>query len=101
MHTGANTRSSTLPVALGTGLPVVAIRGVETDDLFIDGVNVLFADRLSGDSFAAAVLALAERNASGRTALTGRGGAVRRTSALGQIGDQLLAEIDGNPGRAS
>jgi glycosyltransferase involved in cell wall biosynthesis len=59
MNTGANTRSSTLPVAMGTGLPVVAIRGAETDaDLFRDGDNISFADALTGDAFARAALAI-------------------------------------------
>ncbi len=59
MTTGANTRSSTLPVAMGTGLPTVAIRGSETDaDLFRDGDNISFADALTGEAFARAVLAI-------------------------------------------
>ncbi len=59
MTTGANTRSSTLPVAMGTGLPTVAIRGSETDaDLFRDGDNISFADALTGEAFARAALAI-------------------------------------------
>ncbi len=58
METGANTRSSTLPLALGSGVPVVATRGRDTDDVFQDGRNVLFADSFSGDAFAACVLRL-------------------------------------------
>jgi glycosyltransferase involved in cell wall biosynthesis len=54
METGANTRSSTLPLALGSGLPVVATRGAETDDLFVDRENVVMADAMQGDAFAAA-----------------------------------------------
>jgi len=101
MHTGANTRSSTLPVALGTGLPVVAIRGVETDDLFVDGVNVMFADRLSGDSFAAAVLALAERSDLAERLSQGAVALYDAHLRWDRIGDQLLAEIDGKSSRAS
>lgn len=56
MNTGANTRSSTLPVALASGIPVVAVRGPDTDDVFTDGDNVVFADRLDGPSFAAAAM---------------------------------------------
>jgi glycosyltransferase involved in cell wall biosynthesis len=94
MHTGANTRSSTLPVALGTGLPVVATRGVETDDLFVDGVNVMFADRLSGDSFAAAVLAIAERNDLAERLSQGALALYDAHLRWDKIGDQLLAAID-------
>ncbi|MFL5304561.1 MAG: glycosyltransferase family 4 protein [Polyangia bacterium] len=59
MDTGANSRSSTLPLALGTGLPVVAISGAETDpDLFRDGENILFAPELAGRAFGDAALRL-------------------------------------------
>jgi glycosyltransferase involved in cell wall biosynthesis len=94
MQTGANTRSSTLPVALGTGLPVVAFRGVETDDLFVDGDNLLFADRLSGDGFAAAVLRIAEDDE--LAARLSRGATALYESHLrwDKIADRLLAEID-------
>jgi len=55
--TGANTRSCTLPVALGTGLPVVAIAGLETDaDLFRDGETLLVARSLDAPAFAEGVL---------------------------------------------
>jgi glycosyltransferase involved in cell wall biosynthesis len=57
METGANTRSGTLPSALGSGLPTVAIRDRETDlDLFRDGENVVFARALTGPAFAEAAL---------------------------------------------
>ncbi len=75
MDTGANTRSSTLPVALGSGVPVVATRGAETDDIFQDGRNVLFARSLSGEAFSESVLrllrepALAARVSQGAKAL--------------------------------
>jgi hypothetical protein len=59
MSTGATTRSGTLPAALGSGLPIVAIRGAETDDeLFRDGDNVAFAEALTGPAFADAALRL-------------------------------------------
>ena len=51
--TGANTRSSTLPGALfGARIPTVAVRGIETDTLFRDGDNIVFAEELSGPAFA-------------------------------------------------
>ena len=59
MGTGANTRSSTLPGALGSGIPTVAVRGFETDlALFRDGENVAFADEMTGPAFATAALRL-------------------------------------------
>jgi glycosyltransferase involved in cell wall biosynthesis len=68
MNTGANTRSGTLPVALGAGLPVVAIDGAETDHpLFRDGENVLFAPALEGTAFGRTALrALGDPNLAAR-----------------------------------
>jgi glycosyltransferase involved in cell wall biosynthesis len=63
MVSGANTRSGTLPLALGTGLPVVAIDGYETDDLFVNEQNVLYASALTGPAFAEAALRLIEEPA--------------------------------------
>lgn len=57
METGANTRSSTLPTALGTGIPVVAVKRWETDSsVFRDRENILYARDLAGPDLAAAVL---------------------------------------------
>jgi glycosyltransferase involved in cell wall biosynthesis len=59
MDVGANTRSGTLPAALGAGLPVVAMSGVETDPgLFVDGENIVLATGLSAPAFAEATLRL-------------------------------------------
>jgi glycosyltransferase involved in cell wall biosynthesis len=59
MDTGANTRSSTLPSALGSALPVIAVVGADTDlTLFRDGENVVFAREMSGPAFAEASLRL-------------------------------------------
>lgn len=59
MDTGANSRSGTLPLAFGTGLPAVATRGRETDpELFRDGENVVFAVDMTGRAFADALLRL-------------------------------------------
>jgi glycosyltransferase involved in cell wall biosynthesis len=75
MDTGANTRSSTLPLALGAGVPVVAVSGRDTDSLFAHGRNVYYADDLTGPAFARAALsvladpALAARLAAGGRAL--------------------------------
>jgi glycosyltransferase involved in cell wall biosynthesis len=57
MNTGANTRSGTLPVALGSGLPTVSILGAESDPgLFRDGENIVVASDLTADAFASATL---------------------------------------------
>ena len=56
--TGASTRSGTLPLALGTGVPVIAVGGIETSDLFRDGENMALAPGLTGDAFADAALRL-------------------------------------------
>jgi glycosyltransferase involved in cell wall biosynthesis len=59
MDTGANTRSSTLPTALGSGLATVAIRGEDTDaELFRDQENLVFAPALTGAAFASSALDL-------------------------------------------
>jgi glycosyltransferase involved in cell wall biosynthesis len=73
MDTGANTRSGTLPVALGSGIPVVATRGSETDDLFVHGENILLADGLDGPSFARSALRLfSDRTLASRLSVAGR-----------------------------
>ena len=56
MTTGANTRSGTLPLALGAGLPVIAVIGQETDSLFVDGDNIIFASAMKPGAFAHAAL---------------------------------------------
>jgi glycosyltransferase involved in cell wall biosynthesis len=95
METGANTRSSTLPTALGSGIPVVAVRGRETDSsLFVDRENVVFADALTGASLASAALevlhdsALAVRVSAGGLAL------YDKSLSWPRIADRLLAELD-------
>jgi glycosyltransferase involved in cell wall biosynthesis len=94
MNTGANTRSGTLPIALGTGIPVVATRGPETDSLFADGDNILFADDLDGASFATAALrilrdqALADRLSAGARRLYGE------HLSWPRIVDNLLGALD-------
>jgi glycosyltransferase involved in cell wall biosynthesis len=98
MSTGANTRSGTLPVALGSALPVVAVSGAETDAaLFRDGENLLFARELSGPAFADATLrllrdpTLAARIGSGARRL------YDERLTWPRIADHLIQEID--PGR--
>jgi glycosyltransferase involved in cell wall biosynthesis len=89
--TGASTRSSTLPLALGTGLPVVAVRGPETDDLFQDQSNVFFATSLSGEAFAEAAMRL--RGDSRLAATLGHGARTlyERHLTWPRIADAILA----------
>jgi glycosyltransferase involved in cell wall biosynthesis len=75
-ETGASTRSGTLPIALGSGVPVVATRGPETDEtFFVDGHSIVYADEMSSASLARAALqvlddpVLARRVGSGGQAL--------------------------------
>jgi glycosyltransferase involved in cell wall biosynthesis len=93
MITGANTRSGTLPLALGTGLPVVATRSYETDGLFVDGENIAIADALTGEAFARAVLRLLDDPASADR--ISRGARTLHDTYLSweRIGDQLLEQI--------
>ena len=58
MDVGATTRSSTLPLPLGAGVPVIALRGRDTGPLFVADENIVFADELTGVAFADAVLRL-------------------------------------------
>jgi glycosyltransferase involved in cell wall biosynthesis len=93
METGANTRSSTLPSALGSGIPTVAVRGRETDlSLFHDGANVVFADDMTGPAFAAAALRLLKDPSA--LARVGEGGRHLYAEHLSweRIGDRLLAD---------
>jgi glycosyltransferase involved in cell wall biosynthesis len=96
MDTGANTRTSTLPVALGAGIPSVAIRGLETDDLlFRDGENIVFARALTAPAFAESALRLLGDPAS----LARVGAGARRLYgehlSWERITDQLLADLSG------
>ena len=94
MMTGANTRSGTLPVALGTGLPVVAVKGVETDGLFVDGENVVFAERLDGPAFAAAVLRVSEDAALAGRLSAGAAALYHDHLTWERVVDQLLSQVD-------
>jgi glycosyltransferase involved in cell wall biosynthesis len=96
MTTGANTRSSTLPVALGAGLPVVAMRGVETDpELFRDGENVAFAEAFSADAFAGAALKILESPALSERLSTGARQLYDEHLEWSRVVDDLLADVLG------
>jgi glycosyltransferase involved in cell wall biosynthesis len=92
MSTGANTRSSTLPSALGSGIPTVTVRGIETDlSLFHDDDNVVFAEAMTGAAFAVASLRLLKDPVA--LARVGEGGRRLYADCLSweRIGDSLLA----------
>jgi glycosyltransferase involved in cell wall biosynthesis len=93
MATGANTRSSTLPLALGTGLPVVAVRGIDTDSLFRDGENVVFADSLTARAFADAVLKIASDGALSERVARGASALYAEHLSWQRVADQLLEQI--------
>jgi glycosyltransferase involved in cell wall biosynthesis len=93
MISGANTRSCTLPLALGTGLPVVATQSYETDGVFVDGKNVMFAYELSGDAFAAATLRLTAEPALADQISLGARDLYDAHLSWQRIGDQLLSQI--------
>jgi glycosyltransferase involved in cell wall biosynthesis len=95
METGANTRSSTLPSALGAGIPTVAVRGLETDlSLFHDGDSLVFADDMTGAAFARAALRLLKDPSA--LARVGEGARRLYTEHLSweRIGDRLLADTN-------
>ncbi len=90
METGANSRSGTLPLALGAGLPVVVVQGRETDpELFRDGENLLFAAGMSGPMFADAILRLMDDPA----ARARIGAAARRTYELEMSWPRTVDEL--------
>jgi glycosyltransferase involved in cell wall biosynthesis len=93
MVSGANTRSSTLPLALGAGLPTVAIHSYETDDIFVHDDNIVFASELTGESFAQSVLRIADDPDLARRVSAGAERLYREHLSWQKIGDQLLAQI--------
>ncbi len=93
MVTGANTRSGTLPVALGSGLPVVAIRGRETDRLFVDGTNVLFSESLTSSGFATAVLRVSQEAGIREKLSAGARSLYDQHLSWARVADQFLAQI--------
>jgi glycosyltransferase involved in cell wall biosynthesis len=96
MTTGANTRTSTLPVALGSGVPVVAIKGVETDPgLFRDGDNLVFARAMTGEAFGEAALRVIEDPDLSAKISTGGRRTYQEYLAWDRTGDALLAAVNG------
>ncbi len=93
METGANTRSGTLPAALGSGLATVAVRASETDaQIFRHDENLVFASAMTGAAFGEAALRLLRD-----PALLARVGQGARTlyethMTWGRAADQLLTD---------
>jgi glycosyltransferase involved in cell wall biosynthesis len=98
MNTGANTRSGTLPVALGCGVPVVATAGSETDPLFVDGENVAFARDLTGPAFGERALAVLDDPA--LAARLSRGGRTLYEQSMSwpRVADEFLRALGYAPG---
>jgi glycosyltransferase involved in cell wall biosynthesis len=93
VDTGANTRSSALPTALGSGVPVVAFDGAETDhSVFEDGRNVMLVPRLDGAAFADGALRLLRDPALARGVREGARALYDRHLTWERIVDQLLAD---------
>jgi glycosyltransferase involved in cell wall biosynthesis len=94
MSTGANTRSGTLPVALGSSLPAVAVLGFETDEtLFRDGDNIVMASALTGAAFGDATLRLLRDPALRAHVAAGARRLYDQHLSWQRIADQLLAAI--------
>jgi len=93
MDTGANTRSGTLPVALGAGVPVVSIAGAETDAIFVDGENIVFARELTGPAFAEAALSVFGDSARSQRLTRGERDLYEQRLSWPRITDAFLAAI--------
>jgi glycosyltransferase involved in cell wall biosynthesis len=93
MISGANTRTSTLPLPLGAGVPVVATKSYETDDLFVGDGNLVFADDMTGEAFGRAVLRLAADPALAARVAEGGRALYDLHLAWPRIADQFLAQI--------
>jgi glycosyltransferase involved in cell wall biosynthesis len=98
MTTGANTRSSTLPLALETGLPVVATRDKETDlHLFQDGRNILIAPAMTAEAFGQAALRVFDDPALEARLCAGARQLYEEHLAWPLLSRQLLTAILGSP----
>ena len=94
MTTGANTRSGTLPVALGSGLPVVALNGTETDlELFRDRENVLFAKSMTAEAFASSSIEILESPALAERISMGARRLYDEHLSWSRIGDAFIAAL--------
>jgi glycosyltransferase involved in cell wall biosynthesis len=74
-------------------LPVVATRGPETDDLFVDRENIVLADAMRGDAFAAATLGIMSDATMAEHVSRGAQVLYQKHFSWQRIGDRLLAAI--------
>ena len=72
---------------------MVAIRGYETDELFVHGENISFASDLSGEAFADAVLGLDADQGRVRRLSEGALRLYRDHLSWDRIADQFLSQI--------
>jgi glycosyltransferase involved in cell wall biosynthesis len=93
MTSGANTRTSTLPLALGTGVPAVTTRGYETDDIFVGDENLVFAEDLTGDAFGRAALRLVDDPALAARVAEGGRALYDRHLSWPRVADQFMSQI--------
>jgi glycosyltransferase involved in cell wall biosynthesis len=89
---GANTRTSTLPLALGAGVPSVATRSFETDAIFVGDENIVFADAMTGEAFGRAALRLADDAALAARVAAGGRALYDAHLAWNRVADQFLAQ---------
>ena len=93
MVSGANTRTSTLPLALGTGVPSIAIRHYETDDIFVNDENIAFAAALTGPAFGDAALRLIDDHAMAERISRGGRALYERYFSWERVAEQFLDQI--------
>jgi glycosyltransferase involved in cell wall biosynthesis len=88
---GASTRSSTLPIALGSGVPVVATCGTETArDFFVEGENIAYAASMTAAALADAALRVLEDPARANRLRAGGKLLYDRHLSWGAIADRLF-----------
>lgn len=87
---GPTTRSSTLPIAFGSGIPVVATCGPNTPrDFFVDGQSLAFAEGMTPLALAAAALRVLEDPSWAATLSRGGRALYERHLSWDAIADQL------------
>ena len=91
MDVGATTRSGTLPLPLGSGVPVVAFRGVDTGPLFVADENIVFASTLTGSAFADAATRLHNDSVLRDRVIAGGRRLYQEHLSWEAVGDQFLS----------
>jgi glycosyltransferase involved in cell wall biosynthesis len=94
VDTGANTRSSALPTALGAGRPVVAFDGTETDrSIFRDDENIALVSEMSATAFGETALRLLRKPQLAAHVGAGARALYEHHLTWRGITDSLLAEL--------